>query len=216
MRSGHKGGVATSVRNRAQQQLTANAALPADLPSLGQELVWAEHFSTTWGWAAYSANQRGLLSFLLPENHQSAVTDWVKEQKVQASALAEKPAWIEKLNFVARIQAFFCGDSQDDFRDIPLCWELKTPFQQEVLQALQDISFGQLISYQGLAEKIGRPGAVRAVGTSLARNPWPLIVPCHRVISKNRSLGGFSASGGLLTKQRLLALEGHDHFSATK
>ena len=81
-----------------------------------------------------------------------------------------------------------------------------TPFQQQVWTALCDIPFGQSISYQELANRIGKPKAVRAVGAANGKNPISIIVPCHRVIGKNGKLTGYS--GGVERKKRLLELEG--------
>jgi methylated-DNA-[protein]-cysteine S-methyltransferase len=80
-----------------------------------------------------------------------------------------------------------------------------TPFQLEVLRALQKVSYGETISYGDLARRIGRPKASRAVGMANARNPLPIVIPCHRVIGSNGSLVGFG--GGLDIKQKLLDLE---------
>jgi len=80
-----------------------------------------------------------------------------------------------------------------------------TPFQLDVLRALQEVPYGETISYAGLAQRIGRPNASRAVGAANARNPLPIVIPCHRVIGSNGSLVGFG--GGLEIKKRLLDLE---------
>ena len=80
-----------------------------------------------------------------------------------------------------------------------------TPFQLSVLSALQKIPFGQTTSYRDIAESIGRPKAVRAVGAANGRNPLPIVIPCHRVIGADGSLTGFG--GGLAAKSFLLNLE---------
>jgi methylated-DNA-[protein]-cysteine S-methyltransferase len=80
-----------------------------------------------------------------------------------------------------------------------------TPFQLSVLAALQEIPFGQTTSYRNIAESIGRPKAVRAVGAANGRNPLPIVIPCHRVIGADGSLTGFG--GGLAAKSLLLNLE---------
>ncbi|MCM2267924.1 MAG: MGMT family protein [Elusimicrobiales bacterium] len=82
-----------------------------------------------------------------------------------------------------------------------------TPFQQAVWKACMSIPRGQTRSYKWLAQRIGRPGAARAVGSALGRNPFAPVVPCHRVISSDGTLGGFSAPGGLKAKLRLLKAE---------
>lgn len=82
-----------------------------------------------------------------------------------------------------------------------------SPFQQSVWKACLSIPRGQTRTYKWIAEKIGRPGASRAVGTALGQNPFAPVVPCHRVISSNGALGGYSGKGGLKTKLSLLRKE---------
>lgn len=88
--------------------------------------------------------------------------------------------------------------------DLPLA-PLTTPFQSQVLEALQAIPYGETRSYKDIAVAVGNPKAVRAVGTANGNNPIPIIIPCHRVIGSDGSLTGFG--GGLDTKRFLLALE---------
>lgn len=80
-----------------------------------------------------------------------------------------------------------------------------TPFQKEVWQALQGIPFGETITYQELAERLGRPGAAQAVGTAVGKNPWAIVVPCHRVLPKNGGIGNYML--GVKVKSQLLVLE---------
>ena len=80
-----------------------------------------------------------------------------------------------------------------------------TPFQKKVWQAIATIPYGETRSYQWIAQKIGNPKAVRAVGQACGANPLPLMVPCHRVVASNGKIGGFSL--GLKLKRRLLKLE---------
>ncbi|MDD2805986.1 MAG: MGMT family protein [Elusimicrobiales bacterium] len=82
-----------------------------------------------------------------------------------------------------------------------------TPFQQAVWKACLRIPEGQTRSYKWIAEQIGKPGAVRAVGSALGKNPFAPVVPCHRVIKSDGTPGGFSAPGGLKAKLRLLKKE---------
>ena len=91
------------------------------------------------------------------------------------------------------------------FSQIPLDLAASTSFQRAVWTATRQIPWGQTRSYRWLAAHISRPTAVRAVGTALARNPLPIIIPCHRVIRSDGSLGGFGY--GLLLKSQLLSLE---------
>lgn len=88
----------------------------------------------------------------------------------------------------------------------PLDLSAGTPFQQQVWQVLRQITLGQTWSYSQVAQAIGQPKAVRAVGGACGANPIPVLVPCHRVLAANHRLGGFS--GGLDWKRKLLAREG--------
>jgi methylated-DNA-[protein]-cysteine S-methyltransferase len=123
-----------------------------------------------------------------------------------------EPDWIynEKPLAAARQQLaeYFAGER----REFDLSLRLSgTEFQMSVLRALQQIPYGETTSYAEIAERIGRPKAVRAVGAANGRNPIPIIVPCHRVIGSHGELTGFG--GGLDTKEALLRLEAeHSQF----
>lgn len=108
----------------------------------------------------------------------------------------------------AQLRAYF--DRQLTQFDLPLAL-VGTPFQLRVWQALRVIPYGELISYKKLAEAVGKPKAVRAVGGANGKNPIPIIVPCHRVIGSDGSLTGFG--GGLEVKKRLIDLEKHFHLN---
>lgn len=101
-----------------------------------------------------------------------------------------------------QLNEYFCGDRKQF--DLPLRLE-GTEFQVSVLEALQEIPYGETASYGEIARRIGRPKAVRAVGAANGRNPIPIVVPCHRVIGSTGNLTGFG--GGLDTKEALLRLE---------
>jgi methylated-DNA-[protein]-cysteine S-methyltransferase len=96
----------------------------------------------------------------------------------------------------------------EDFSDIDVSLEAATAFQRRVLDQCRRIAWGCTVTYAELASRAGWPGAARAVGNVMARNPVPLIIPCHRVVGAGNRLGGFSAPSGLVMKKRLLALEG--------
>jgi methylated-DNA-[protein]-cysteine S-methyltransferase len=101
-----------------------------------------------------------------------------------------------------QLESFFKGERLTF--DIPL--QLRgTSFQNDVWRALTEIPFGQTVSYLSIAQKIGRPKAVRAVGMAIGKNPYSIIIPCHRVIGTNGSLTGFA--GGVAVKQKLLEFE---------
>ena len=95
-----------------------------------------------------------------------------------------------------------------DFSAVPLDLQGLGPFSLKVLAACREIRPGTTLSYGELARLIDHPGAARAVGQALAKNPIPLIIPCHRVLAANGGMVGFSAPGGVKTKARLLQLEG--------
>jgi methylated-DNA-[protein]-cysteine S-methyltransferase len=103
----------------------------------------------------------------------------------------------------SQVEAYFAGDRRDfDLRLEPE----GTAFQRAVWDGLLTIPFGQTIAYGELAQRVGRPGAFRAVGAANGANPIALIIPCHRVIGQDRSLTGYG--GGIPIKAALLAHEG--------
>ncbi|MHC4394906.1 MAG: methylated-DNA--[protein]-cysteine S-methyltransferase [Planctomycetota bacterium] len=106
-----------------------------------------------------------------------------------------------------QIIAYFDGCIIDFSPDIPAALDGFSRFALSVLTACRDVEFGQTITYGRLAKKVGRPNAARAVGRIMAKNPMPLIIPCHRVIRTDGGLGGFSAPGGITLKKRLLSHE---------
>lgn len=95
-----------------------------------------------------------------------------------------------------------------DLRDVPIDDRAVDPFRRKVYAATREIGPGTTRSYGEVARTIGYPDGARDVGAALARNPFPIIVPCHRVVAANGALTGFSAPGGLATKRRMLQLEG--------
>jgi methylated-DNA-[protein]-cysteine S-methyltransferase len=105
---------------------------------------------------------------------------------------------------VRQLREYFAG-ARTEF-DLPLAPH-GTEFQRSVWRRLQEIPYGETISYGELARRVGNPKASRAVGAANGQNPIPIVIPCHRVIGANGKLTGFG--GGLPTKQALLALEAH-------
>ena len=90
--------------------------------------------------------------------------------------------------------------------EVPLDRRLSHGYRRQVLEALSDVPYGETVSYKDLAVRTGNPGASRAVGTAMATNPLPIVVPCHRVLRSGGALGGYG--GGIETKVWLLRLEG--------
>ena len=108
---------------------------------------------------------------------------------------------------IGRIQALLNGEPSD-LSSIPLDETGVPEFHRRVYDVARRIPAGSTRTYGDIAAELGDPGAARAVGQALGRNPWPLIVPCHRVLAAGGKAGGFSAPGGTATKMRLLAIEG--------
>jgi methylated-DNA-[protein]-cysteine S-methyltransferase len=118
---------------------------------------------------------------------------------------SSEPTWIEDL--IAKLQGYAEGKAVD-FSEVPLALNHLTPFARRVVEACRRIPRGQARTYGQLAAICGSPGAARAVGSVMAKNRFPLVVPCHRVLAAGGELGGYSAPDGLRMKRRLLAMEG--------
>ena len=120
---------------------------------------------------------------------------------------APAPSALEPL--LARIAAH-CETGRGEFRDVPLALDAVSPFDREVLTTLvREVGPGEVVTYGELARMIGRgPGAARAIGGAMARNPIPIVVPCHRVVPAGDRIGNYSGEGGWETKMKLLAIEG--------
>jgi methylated-DNA-[protein]-cysteine S-methyltransferase len=157
---------------------------------------------TNIGICSLSFTEDSLINFSLPSKNLKEI-----EQKYKAlsAKLCEKPpSWITDLT--TKIKNHFSGKPQN-FKNVPLNTETFTEFTKSVYDAARHIPPGKTCSYQEIAKKIGRPKASRAVGTALGKNPFLLIVPCHRVITSTGKLGGFSAFGGIEMKQKILEIE---------
>ena len=105
------------------------------------------------------------------------------------------------------IVALLAGERRD-LSDVPLDFESLPAFHRRVYEVARAIPPGSTISYGEIAARLGEPGAAREVGEALGKNPFPIVVPCHRVLAADGKLGGFSARGGVATKLRLLEIEG--------
>ncbi|MET0581056.1 MAG: methylated-DNA--[protein]-cysteine S-methyltransferase [Pseudoxanthomonas sp.] len=132
-----------------------------------------------------------LIEFHSPRHPMARLEEWDKGKNAILDATR------------AQLQEYFAG-TRTRF-DLPLAPQ-GTPFQTEVWRTLATIPYGQTISYAQLAQRVGKPTAMRAVGAANGRNPLPIVLPCHRVIGADGSLTGFG--GGLPTKRFLLELEG--------
>jgi methylated-DNA-[protein]-cysteine S-methyltransferase len=167
-----------------------------------QKMVKYVIFDTKWGYFGLAGTESALCRTLLPEPEY---------KKVESRLLKNLPdARFDKTyckELQQQITAYFEGACVDFNLDIPIDFNGLGSFSHKVLTTCRNIKFGQTISYSELAKKAGRPAASRAVGNALAKNPMPLIIPCHRVFRTDGKMGGFSAPGGVSLKRRMLNLE---------
>ena len=109
-------------------------------------------------------------------------------------------------NAISLVQRLLSGEPVD-LSVIPVDLDSCPAFERQIYALLRDVPTGATVTYGELAERAGSPGAARAVGMAMGRNPIPIIVPCHRVLASNGRSGGFSAPGGVTTKFRILQIE---------
>lgn len=155
-------------------------------------------FRTGMGWVGILASAKGLLAATLPQPSDEEARQMLGADVSQAVWCPRKLA-----DLAERLKAYF-GGGKVDFPD-ELDLSMSTPFQHQVWQQTRLIPYGETRSYLWVAERIGKPGAARAVGQALGRNPLLVIIPCHRVVASSGGLGGFG--GGLEMKRRLLEME---------
>lgn len=150
-----------------------------------------DRFDTPIGPLTVAADAQGIRYILFPENRYDAPghEGWRHDPEALEDARRQ-------------LLEYFDGQRRDF--DLPLAPQ-GTAFQQQVWRTLAEIPYGQTWTYTELAQRIGNPKAVRAVGSANGRNPLPIVLPCHRVIGADGSLTGFG--GGLPTKAALLRLE---------
>jgi len=163
-------------------------------------------FPTQLGWMALAADGERLVR--LTFGHPSAAAavasldldgDWTATDRRDLDpAIAD---------LVDRLERYAAGEKVP-FADVAVDLSHLTGFQQRVVRQCRKIPRGRTRTYGVLAAAAGNPGAARAVGSVMAKNRLPIIVPCHRVVGSAGSLGGFSAPEGICMKQRMLAMEG--------
>jgi len=163
-------------------------------------------FDTALGPCALAWSELGVVGSQLPEESATATRD---RMRARFPAACEAAPTFEMAVVVTAIQRLLAGQSTDagellavqlDERGIP-------EFNRQIYALTRVIPVGQTLSYGELARRLGQPGAARAVGQAEGHNPFAPIVPCHRVLGSGGMGTGFSAHGGLATKQRLLAIE---------
>ncbi|GAB1724670.1 MAG: methylated-DNA--[protein]-cysteine S-methyltransferase [Nitrospira sp. CR1.1] len=157
-------------------------------------MTQASTFKTPWGWMTVTASTKGVTSIDLSPSARVASDGPLGGD---ASASIVKEAQAQLLSYI--------DGARRDFA-LPIDWSTGTPFQRKVWKAIARIPYGRVRSYQWVAMRVGGKQYARAVGMALGANPVPIVVPCHRIIAHDGSLGGFS--GGVPMKRRLLSLEG--------
>ncbi|MGE0701649.1 MAG: methylated-DNA--[protein]-cysteine S-methyltransferase [Hyphomicrobiaceae bacterium] len=157
---------------------------------------------TQLGTCGIAWSRAGFVRLQLPETTREATELRISARRVPERGPLPRP--VEAA--VSLLQRYFAAGTVDlgsiavDLAGVP-------EFHAAIYAALRRVPCGETITYGELARAVGAPGAARGVGQAMARNPVPVVIPCHRVLAKGERLGGFSAPGGVATKQRLLALE---------
>lgn len=164
-------------------------------------------FTTPLGTCSISWNARALTGVYLPERDQATL---LARMARRFPALTESPPPLFVQEAIAAITALLEGHPPEphDLTHLPLDMEGVPPFHQRVYELTRRIPPGETLTYGEVAQRLGEPGAARAVGQALGANPFAPVVPCHRVLGALTGTGGFSAHGGLQTKLKMLEIEG--------
>lgn len=158
-------------------------------------------FRSPWGWMGIAESPKGIQTIVLPKRSKRAVESDLKMQSIGSLQQGESA----QLEETRRQLLDYLAGRRNTF-DVPLDLSQGTSFQRQVWRTLQRVPYGKLRSYQWIAARVGGRHYARAVGNAVGANPLPIIVPCHRIVAHDASLGGFS--GGLSIKRKLLSLEG--------
>src|SRR5262245_21579330 len=195
--------LSTAYRPDHRARSTSITLEPTCITTFQTELNW---MAIAWREDTLLANMFGYPSRRLAELALARIPGMPQSFcRVAAEGQAEDvPQWAASL--IARLKLFAAGEKVD-FADVPLSLEHLTTFGTRVIAACRSIPWGKTKSYGELAAECGSPGAARAVGSVMAKNRYPLIVPCHRVLAAGGDLGGYSAPDGLAMKRRLLTIE---------
>jgi methylated-DNA-[protein]-cysteine S-methyltransferase len=161
-------------------------------------------FETPLGICSVAWGPYGLRAVGLPEVSTAKLRQRLAKQLGDVEE-TKPPANVRKV--IGELRRYLAG-GQASFDAVAVDLDHATPFTRRVYEALRRTRPGETVSYGELAARAGRPGAARAVGQAMAKNPLPLVVPCHRVLAHGGKAGGFSSWGGTVTKAKLLELEG--------
>jgi methylated-DNA-[protein]-cysteine S-methyltransferase len=160
-------------------------------------------FDTEIGRCGIAWSGRGVVALQLPESSEASTRSRLLRRCADARETAP-PARVQSV--IADIEALLRGERIDLSR-VELDTEEVPEFHRRVYEVARAVQPGSLTTYGAIAKQLGVVGSAQAVGQALGMNPYPLIVPCHRVVAANGKLGGFSANGGTATKTRLLTIE---------
>jgi methylated-DNA-[protein]-cysteine S-methyltransferase len=155
-------------------------------------------FKTKLGWIGVLSSMAGLQAVTLPQNTQKQALNSLGEQAKRAVLSKELFS-----DLTEKFQDYYSG--KENSFSVELDFSNASAFQKQVWEAARLIPYGETRSYGWVARQIGKPKAARAVGQALGKNPFLIVVPCHRVIAGDGTLGGFG--GGLEMKKTLLELE---------
>jgi methylated-DNA-[protein]-cysteine S-methyltransferase len=161
-------------------------------------------FETAIGWAGVAWAEAGLVACHLPERDAEAARRGFLKRFPEATEADAPP---ELADTIAGIQALMRGEKAD-LTAAPLDLSRTPEFHARVYEIARAIPPGETLTYGQIAERLGDRLLARDVGAALSKNPWPMVVPCHRVTAAGGKPGGFSARGGVNTKLKLLAIEG--------
>ena len=162
-------------------------------------------FDTAAGFCAIAWSDAGVARFPLPTSTAAATERGLRRRLIDAQP-AMPPVEVNAV--VEAAKRYFAGEKVD-FSNVPLDLHGQDEFFLQIYAAARRVAWGQTTTYGSLAQELGAgPEAARDVGQAMAKNPVPLIIPCHRVLAAGGKLGGFSAPGGSATKQRMLEMEG--------
>ena len=161
-------------------------------------------FDTVLGRCGVAWGEAGIVGVRLPDSSDAKARAGFKARFPGAEEREPTP---EIFSAIQRVRGLLTG-VKDDLADIVLDMGALSDFQRAVYAIGRAIPPGQTLTYGEVARRLGDPMAARAVGEAMGRNPFPIIMPCHRVQGVDGKLGGFSAPGGGVTKLRLLEIEG--------
>ncbi len=160
-------------------------------------------FDTPPGVCAIAWTVRGICGLELPDANAARQRARVRRRFPHASESAAPPELTAAIDLVV---ALLSGEPAD-LSSVQLDYAAVPDFDQQVYNIARTLGVGETTTYGAIARRLGDVHLAREVGQALGRNPFPIVVPCHRVVSADGRLGGFSAPGGVATKQRLLELE---------